>query len=130
MQRSDPVEHLFKVFSDAIHELRTDVLDFQMDNNPILSALVRKHSANLFGIWDVWKSLQVEPGDIGYLVRGSDPLRPGFQKLFNVAETAQNDPRCIKLENRHGPEPDAWSSEAMAQGIIRYVNGATSMVPY
>jgi hypothetical protein len=86
-------------------------------DNPMLESLQKRFSSGLCGIWDVWESLGVAPGDIGVMDKGKDPKQPQFRKFTNVAQEIA-DVYTEKRDVVYWPET-LWSRDTLPDGMIR-----------
>lgn len=127
-QETDLSVTLLQNFSKDILTLNDDVRILRTSHSQTTSvadllktALIGRHGSWLCGIWDVWAQLDVKPGDVGYMRRGSHKLRPTFEKLFNIADKVQDDPLPMKIvEMRHYPDlPGAWTSHTVSPELVR-----------
>lgn len=87
-------------------------------DNPLHESLWKHFRSWLCGIWDVWETLEVVPGDIGVMVEGVDNGRPRFKCFANVAEEIAD--VCMVHSNlSYSPDPTPWSRVTLACGTIR-----------
>jgi hypothetical protein len=111
-----------RALNDDVRALRTSHLQkARVEENHILAiALVRRYSSWLCGIWDVWAQLGVEPGDVGYIKRGSDRLRPTFERLFNIMDKVQDNPllhTMVEIQY-YPPAAGVWTSDTAGPGLV------------
>ncbi|KAF8586468.1 hypothetical protein K439DRAFT_954681 [Ramaria rubella] len=115
-------------FIDEIRMLRDHAGQLQSHDDEVIArpnllhtALLHRCSDWLCGIWDVWEVLDAEPGDVGYMMRGSDKRRPKFKKLLNIYEEAKDDPVRSALGIQFRPMNASWSSHSPSPGLHRSV---------
>jgi hypothetical protein len=114
------LEHLKETMSMTLDGM--DASDIT-DENPIGRIVATHYPVTFCGIWDVWRPLGAQPGDIGYMQPGPgfDVRRPTFVKLHNVAADITGG-LGTDLNEVHGSSykpSDAWYSEQISENLIR-----------
>ena len=119
--------NILKTFLKDLCTLHTEVCMLQTSHiqmaeienaNLLQTALITLFGSWLCGIWDVWEPLDVKPGDIGYIIRGKDKLRPEFELLFNTADEAEDDPIDSRIDMEYVPST-GWTSNQLEPGLVR-----------
>jgi hypothetical protein len=114
-----PLATLFAKFSSALENIQCDIEGAAVDiDNPLLASLQHRFSDGLCAIWDVWQSLEVEPGDVGVIIQGVDRRRPMFRKFTNVAKEIAI-PYVVTADLRYAPKDVEWLTDVMPVGSIR-----------
>jgi hypothetical protein len=128
IQENDLPLKFLKKFSMDLRELYDDVYTLQeslaqtvevTDSDLLQTALVSRFGSWLCGIWDVWEPLGVTPGDVGYMIRGADRLRPRFKRLFNLAPKVQDNPIDVTINLGCYPRTAPWTSDVLETGLVR-----------
>lgn len=124
----NPSTSMLEKLSSVLEAVEGELdIDDKGNDNPVLWAL-QSRFPNLFGFWDVWDSLEVEPGDIGVMM-GNSPKRPAFRKLTNVAEQISGSKVFSELrELVYEPDASLWSTDVLDGGIIRLVYFAFGLI--
>jgi hypothetical protein len=115
------VTTLFQKFSFALGDILREVEGFTADNaNPLLTSLQSKFSPMLSAVWYLWKSLEVQPGDVGVILKGEDAKQPVFYKFANVAEMIDGcNVYAESYDIFYDTEGAMWSTDILADGSIR-----------
>jgi hypothetical protein len=113
------LDNLFTKLEYILSDVQADIEASPIgSDNPLLGSLQNHFRSWLCGIWDVWETLEVVPGDIGVMVEGVDHNRPRFKRFANVAEEIA-EVCTVHSDFSYSPDSTLWSRVTLPCGTIR-----------
>jgi hypothetical protein len=113
------LHNLFTKLERTLSDVQADIEGSPIgSDNPLLGSLHNHFRSWLCGIWDVWETLEVAPGDIGVMVEGVSHRQPRFKSFANVAEEIA-DVCAVHSDFSYSPDSTLWSRVTFPCGTIR-----------